>query len=294
MRDPDLVLRAQRAAAALEEAWHRWRTMHGLGVDPLPPVSSYVGYSLEEPWGQPRVVFGVDAEEAEQLAAVLDGHDCFGPVHALVAGLPGSRDSAQQPADQTMPISRVQVPMQAPASPVEGPVAVRPAGEAGCGRPGKPSARPDPLDPAVPLEALEQASPRSAGPAAVSQPGRPGKGMAAGAAADGPVFRAAAAAAARLEAVRKPADGQVPRQPPGQPRRAGASPVPQDPQAGNGPGGDEPAGAQRASEPAPGPDQEHSPPAGQMAQPAGGDGPGIAAAGVSPDSESRGADGGAA
>jgi hypothetical protein len=76
MRDPDLVLRAQRAAATLERAWDRWRTMHGLGAGPLPPVSSYVGYSLEEPWGQPRVVFGVAAEEAEQIAALLD-QQCY-------------------------------------------------------------------------------------------------------------------------------------------------------------------------------------------------------------------------
>ena len=61
MRDPELMLRAQRAATELERAWDRWRTMHGLGADPLPPVSSYVGYSLEEPWGQPRVVFGIAA-----------------------------------------------------------------------------------------------------------------------------------------------------------------------------------------------------------------------------------------
>ncbi|HEY2508958.1 MAG TPA: hypothetical protein VGI58_20775 [Streptosporangiaceae bacterium] len=76
MRDPDLVLRAERAAAELERAWDRWRTVHGFGTDPLPPVSSYVGYSLEEPWGQPRVVFGVGADEAELLAAVLNDHDC--------------------------------------------------------------------------------------------------------------------------------------------------------------------------------------------------------------------------
>jgi hypothetical protein len=86
MRDPDLVHRAERAAIALERAWGRWRTMHGLGSDPLPPVSSYVGYSLEEPWGQPRVVFGVSADEAERLASLLDGHDCVGPIHAEVTG----------------------------------------------------------------------------------------------------------------------------------------------------------------------------------------------------------------
>ena len=91
MRDPDLVQRAERAANALERAWGRWRTMHGLGSDPLPPVSSYVGYSLEEPWGQPRVVFGVGADEAERLAALLDGHDCVGPIHAEVTGRPDWR-----------------------------------------------------------------------------------------------------------------------------------------------------------------------------------------------------------
>jgi hypothetical protein len=91
MRDPDLVQRAERAAGALERAWDRWRTMHGLGSEPLPPVSSYVGYSMEEPWGQPRVVFGVAADEAERLAAMLDGHDCYGPVHAEVAGRPDWR-----------------------------------------------------------------------------------------------------------------------------------------------------------------------------------------------------------
>src|ERR1041384_2400128 len=72
MRDPDLVLRAQQAAAVLERAWDHWRTLHGVGAGALPPVSSYVGYSLEEPWGQPRVVFGIAAEEAEQLAALLE------------------------------------------------------------------------------------------------------------------------------------------------------------------------------------------------------------------------------
>jgi hypothetical protein len=95
MRDPDLVQRAERAAIALERAWGHWRIMHGLGADPLPPVSSYVGYSLEEPWGQPRVVFGVGAEEAEKLAALLDGHDCVGPVHAEVTGRPDWRRLAE-------------------------------------------------------------------------------------------------------------------------------------------------------------------------------------------------------
>ena len=71
MPDPRLVSRAQRAATLLERAWERWRTTQGLEAEPLPPVSSYVGYSIEEPWGRPRVVFGVDAEDAERLAALL-------------------------------------------------------------------------------------------------------------------------------------------------------------------------------------------------------------------------------
>ncbi len=118
MRDPDLVFRAQQAAAELERAWDRWRTLHGLGTDPLPPVSSYVGYSLEEPWGQPRVVFGIDAREAEQLAALLDRHDCAGPVYASVASLAAARsgdtaDALAADADRHRGAGRVHVPTQA-------------------------------------------------------------------------------------------------------------------------------------------------------------------------------------
>ena len=98
MRDPDLVKRAERAAVSLERAWIHWRGMHGLNAEPMPPVSSYVGYSLEEPWGQPRVVFGVAAEEAEKLAALLDGHDCVGPVHAELAARPDWRHLADSQA----------------------------------------------------------------------------------------------------------------------------------------------------------------------------------------------------
>ncbi len=72
MRDPELVSRAQRAAARLEGAWERWRTRHGLGGVLCQPVASYVGYAPEEPRGRPRVVFGVDAVEAERLALLLD------------------------------------------------------------------------------------------------------------------------------------------------------------------------------------------------------------------------------
>jgi len=127
MRDPDLVQRAERAAMALERAWGHWRVMHGLGTDPLPPVSSYVGYSLEEPWGQPRVVFGVGAEEAERLAALLAGHDCYGPVHAEVTARPDWRlaASAGPATAQGRPFDgAVSVPAQAPPPGAE-PVAER-------------------------------------------------------------------------------------------------------------------------------------------------------------------------
>ena len=119
MRDPNLIVRAQQAAAELEQAWDRWRTLHGLGIDPPPPVSSYVGYSLEEPWGQPRVVFGIDAREAEQLAALLDRHDCNGPVYASVATLATTTRTAETTearapeSDRHQGAGRVRVPTQA-------------------------------------------------------------------------------------------------------------------------------------------------------------------------------------
>jgi hypothetical protein len=121
MRDPELMQRADRAAIGLEEAWERWRAMHGLGSEPLPPVSSYVGYSLEEPWGQPRVVFGLRADEAELLASLLDGHDCVGPIYAEVSTRPDRRRSVNGPASQlTRPYaSALTVPAQAPPSPLD-------------------------------------------------------------------------------------------------------------------------------------------------------------------------------
>lgn len=76
MRDPELVARAQRAAKRLETAWEQWRALHGLAVAPGQPVVSYVGYSLKEPWGEPRVVIGIDADEAEFLADFLDRDEC--------------------------------------------------------------------------------------------------------------------------------------------------------------------------------------------------------------------------
>ncbi len=72
MRDPELVARAQRAAARLESAWERWRALQGLGETPAQPVVGYVGYALKEPWGDPRAVIGFSADEAELLAEFLE------------------------------------------------------------------------------------------------------------------------------------------------------------------------------------------------------------------------------
>jgi hypothetical protein len=112
MRDPDLVHQAERAAAALEQAWIRWRTRHGLATGALPPVSSYVGYSVEEPWGQPRVVFGIEAAEAARLAAILD-EDAYGcPAPADLTGVPARRQPGTAPPAWTVPSSTAGVPAQ--------------------------------------------------------------------------------------------------------------------------------------------------------------------------------------
>jgi len=119
MRDPDLVTRAQRAAVALERAWERWRAMHGLSAEPMPPVSSYVGYSIEEPWGRPRVVFGVDAREAELLAALLDHHECVGPFYQADQADPAEAGFGTGPAGSAgIPLgeARSRIPAQAHAA----------------------------------------------------------------------------------------------------------------------------------------------------------------------------------
>lgn len=102
MRDPELVVRAQLAASALEGAWRRWRVVHSDMADPMPAVSSYVGYSLQEPWGQPRVVFGLAAQDAERLAALIERHDCGGLAYAA-ATQAGVRDLAAWTSARTVP-----------------------------------------------------------------------------------------------------------------------------------------------------------------------------------------------
>lgn len=167
MRDPELMLRAQRAATELERAWDRWRTMHGLGTEPLPPVSSYVGYSLEEPWGQPRVVFGIAAAEAEHLAALLDRHDCAGPVYAAMTsqGMRAELDPGARSPDRDPGRGRVRVPAQAPAAPAARDVPPAPVPAGG---------RPDPLDPRTPADQLGMAGPEPmAGTEALETPDEP-------------------------------------------------------------------------------------------------------------------------
>ncbi|GAA3424278.1 hypothetical protein ACWDTT_32730 [Streptosporangium sandarakinum] len=72
MRDPELVSCAQRAAAELERAWAHWRAARGRAGDVgAESVASYVAHSIDHPWGRPRVVLGLDAEDARELASLL-------------------------------------------------------------------------------------------------------------------------------------------------------------------------------------------------------------------------------
>jgi hypothetical protein len=89
MRDPELVARAQHAAARLESAWERWRALQGLGETPAQPVVGYVGYALKEPWGQPRAVIGFSSDEAERLADFLE--------HGTATGSSGTGAAAAAP-----------------------------------------------------------------------------------------------------------------------------------------------------------------------------------------------------
>jgi hypothetical protein len=80
MRDPELVSCAQRAAGELERAWAHWRETRGLsGGDVADSVASYVAHSIDHPWGRPRVVLGLDAEDARELAALLHTQEAAEP-----------------------------------------------------------------------------------------------------------------------------------------------------------------------------------------------------------------------
>lgn len=71
MRDPEMVSCAQRAAGELERAWTEWRHARGLTERGAESVASYVAHSIDHPWGRPRVVLGLDADDARALAALL-------------------------------------------------------------------------------------------------------------------------------------------------------------------------------------------------------------------------------
>lgn len=75
MRDSELVSCAQRAASELERAWSRWRHSRGLAEQVSESVASYVAHSIDHPWGRPRVVLGLDADEAQALASLLGRGD---------------------------------------------------------------------------------------------------------------------------------------------------------------------------------------------------------------------------
>lgn len=78
MRDPELVSNAQRAASELERAWSEWRRARGLSDEVTESVASYVAHSIDHPWGRPRVVLGLDADEARALAVLLGKeHACL-------------------------------------------------------------------------------------------------------------------------------------------------------------------------------------------------------------------------
>jgi hypothetical protein len=110
MRDPELVARAQRAATRLESAWEQWRALHGLAVAPGQPVVSYVGYSLKEPWGEPRVVIGIDADEAEYLAEFLDRDECA--QRGQVSLQQAQHQQVQHQQVQHQQVQHQQVPVQ--------------------------------------------------------------------------------------------------------------------------------------------------------------------------------------
>jgi hypothetical protein len=175
MRDPDLMQRADRAAIALEQAWERWRAMHGLGGEPLPPVSSYVGYSLEEPWGQPRVVFGLRADEAEMLTSLLDGHDCVGSVYAEV----GARLDWRLPASGPAPMSGrgygspLGVPAQAPPPGIDLLPPGPPDGFAVGSLGDDPMAADEPEDDGEPRRSARRAAGTGSARSRTARPGRP-------------------------------------------------------------------------------------------------------------------------
>jgi len=121
MRDPELVARAQHAAARLESAWERWRALQGLGETPTQPVVGYVGYALREPWGQPRAVIGFSAEEAERLAEFLEHSTTDSALEVAQRQVPSQPNQLSQLSQLSQPSQPNQQP--APSSPSSPPPA---------------------------------------------------------------------------------------------------------------------------------------------------------------------------
>ena len=194
MRDPELVARAGYAAARLEQAWERWRALHGLGGS-ADPLASYVGYSLKEPMGQPRVVIGVDAAEAEFFADFLESHTGSAseadsvladaspaPAAALTAGDSGPHNGTHSQAGLAMhsqgsgammpPVSGPQRVLANGSGHPSGPVAI--AGTFNTGPAASGPGGTGPVSGTGPLAPADTAAGPGTGPAAVSRNGGPG------------------------------------------------------------------------------------------------------------------------
>jgi hypothetical protein len=226
MRDPELVARAGYAAARLEQAWERWRALHGLGGS-ADPLASYVGYSLKEPMGQPRVVIGVDAAEAEFFADFLESHDCSGSgAHSGRAADAGALTGAGLTAGDSRPVNGA---MHSPGSgsmhpPVNGPMhppVGSPLHPQGSGPMHPPVS--GPMHPPVsgPQRVLANGASRPSGPAAAPGPLGTGAATAPGPHSNGPGTAPAAFGAGT-------ADGEVARGsgPAGTPRGSGPAGTP--------------------------------------------------------------------
>ena len=159
MRDPELVARAQHAAARLESAWERWRALQGLGETPAQPVVGYVGYALREPWGQPRAVIGFSAEEAERLAEFLEHSTTDSALEVAQRQVP---NQPNQPNQQPAPSPPVAAAGKRSGAGGKQTAASRAAASAASPAVAAPAAPPPPAPPAsAPVAAAPAANPEA-------------------------------------------------------------------------------------------------------------------------------------